>query len=302
MKPTDVPREARAEARCEWPAHASIGAVRWPQPLRRALRAWRGGRSAPPPRQPSRVIVLEQLFEQLSLRLPRAVILCCDAQIAQAALACGLELRSGMLAALPGGRAGAARSALSRAAAAKLAHPERPVVAIVDEDSLQARGMGALIAVARAWRRWPDARCVVIVLDPRRGLAGGTVPDPCAGESRQARDRPGGTYAEYARLMGLAGLHVSAPEAIGVALDQAIDGGRPALVELAVDAASLPAIEPRPVPAPRPMAADANASSAGRELADPTIDAPGSAGASPLEWLGTFFTSDGPGPDRSRAR
>src|SRR3954463_15275389 len=63
----------------------------------------------------------------------------------------------------PPGRAGGG-SALPYGIAAKLAAPDRPVVALAGDGAMQMNGLAELITVAARWRDWPDPRFVVCVL------------------------------------------------------------------------------------------------------------------------------------------
>ena len=53
------------------------------------------------------------------------------------------------------------------AIAAKRAHPDRPVVALIGDGAMQMNGVNDLIAIARYWKHWPDPRFIVLVLNNR---------------------------------------------------------------------------------------------------------------------------------------
>jgi len=55
-------------------------------------------------------------------------------------------------------------SALPYGIAAKLAAPERPLVALVGDGAMQMNGIAELITVSRLWKSWTDPRFVVLVL------------------------------------------------------------------------------------------------------------------------------------------
>jgi len=55
-------------------------------------------------------------------------------------------------------------SALPYGVAAKLAAPERPLVALVGDGAMQMNGIAELITVSRLWKSWTDPRFVVLVL------------------------------------------------------------------------------------------------------------------------------------------
>ena len=50
------------------------------------------------------------------------------------------------------------------AIAAKFAHPDRPVIALVGDGAMQMNGNGELVTIAKYWQRWSDPRLIVLVL------------------------------------------------------------------------------------------------------------------------------------------
>src|SRR4051794_6639236 len=58
-------------------------------------------------------------------------------------------------------------SGLPYGIAAKLEHPERPLVALVGDGAMQMNGVAELITVSRLWPAWADPRFVVLVLHNR---------------------------------------------------------------------------------------------------------------------------------------
>ena len=128
-------------------------------------RWWEMRRGAQPCSTPSRS-TRSGSFRELAARLP-------DARIADRRLRLGtnwcarhLRLRRGMRAALSGTLA-TMGPALPYAIAAKFAHPDRPVIAIVGDGAMQMNGINALIDVAQYCARWSDPRLVVLVLNNR---------------------------------------------------------------------------------------------------------------------------------------
>jgi thiamine pyrophosphate-dependent acetolactate synthase large subunit-like protein len=71
-----------------------------------------------------------------------------------------------MMGSLSGGLA-TMGSAIPYAIAAKEAHPQRAVVALVGDGAMQMNGINGLITMARRWREWHDPRLVVMVLNNR---------------------------------------------------------------------------------------------------------------------------------------
>ena len=187
-------------------------------------------------RQPGKPINPQRAFSELSPRLPDDVILAGDSGSVSAWYALHLRLRRGMMASLSGGLA-TMGSAVPYAMAAKMAHPGRPVIALAGDGAMQMNGMNGLITIARHWRDWADPTLVVLVLNNRdlnfvtweqRGMQG----EP---KYAASQEQPDFSYAEYARMLGLDGLRVEDPEALGPAWDQALAAGRPFVLEVLAD-------------------------------------------------------------------
>jgi pyruvate dehydrogenase (quinone) len=87
------------------------------------------------------------VFWELSSRLPDDCILTCDSGSAAAWYALDLKVRAGMMASLSGGLA-TMGSGVPYALAAKLAHPQRPVIAMVGDGAMQMNGINGLITIA----------------------------------------------------------------------------------------------------------------------------------------------------------
>ncbi|MCW3003590.1 MAG: thiamine pyrophosphate-requiring protein [Conexibacter sp.] len=183
------------------------------------------------------------VFHELSARLPDGCMLTADSGSATDWWARHLRLRRGMDAALSGTLATMC-PALPYALAAKLAHPDRPVVASIGDGAMQMLGINALIDIAHYSDRWTDQRLVVCVLNNRdlnqvtweqRVLAG----DP---KLKASQVLPDFDYAGYARLLGLHGVRIDRPEDVGAAWDGALAAGRPAVLEFVTD----PEVPPLP--------------------------------------------------------
>jgi pyruvate dehydrogenase (quinone) len=187
-------------------------------------------------RQPGKPVNPQRAFSELSPRLPSDVILTGDSGSVSAWYALHLRLLRGMMASLSGGLA-TMGSAVPYAMAAKMAHPGRPVIALAGDGAMQMNGMNGLITIARHWRDWANPTLVVLVLNNRdlnfvtweqRGMQG----EPKYEASQQLPDF---SYAEYARMLGLEGVRVDDPDALGAAWDQALAAGRPFVLEVLAD-------------------------------------------------------------------
>lgn len=175
-------------------------------------------------------------FWELSPRLPDRCILTCDSGSAANWYARDLRIRRGMMASLSGGLA-TMGPAVPYAIAAKFAHPDRHVIAMLGDGAMQMNGLNGLISVATYWRRWASPRLTIMVLNngdlnqvtwEQRAMAG----DPKFEASQVVPDFP---YAEYARLLGLNGIRVTEPEAVAGAWDTALASDVPTVVEMVTD-------------------------------------------------------------------
>jgi pyruvate dehydrogenase (quinone) len=187
-------------------------------------------------RQPGKPINPQRAFSELSPRLPDDVILTGDSGSVSAWYALHLRLRRGMMGSLSGGLA-TMGSAVPYALAAKMAHPGRPVIALAGDGAMQMNGMNGLITIARHWQRWDTPTLVVLVLNNRdlnfvtweqRGMQG----EPKYEASQQLPDF---SYAQFAQMLGLEGVRVKDPEALGPAWEQALAAGRPFVLEVLAD-------------------------------------------------------------------
>jgi pyruvate dehydrogenase (quinone) len=185
----------------------------------------------------------QRVFWELSPRLPDNCILTCDSGSATNWYARDIRLRRGMSASLSGGLASMG-SALPYAIAAKCALPERHVIALAGDGAMQMNGINGLITVARYWRRWGNARLVIMVLNngdlnevtwEQRAMSG----DPRYAPSQALPPFP---YAAYARLIGLAGIRVERAQDVGAAWDEAFAAERPCVLDMVTD----PKVPPLP--------------------------------------------------------
>jgi pyruvate dehydrogenase (quinone) len=133
------------------------------------------------------------------------------------------------------------RSAEEQAApyaiAAKFAHPGRPVIALAGDGAVQTNGMAELLTIAKYWREWADPRLVVMVLN-NRDLAYVTWEERIQSgdpkwETSQAL--PDVAYAEFAKLIGLGGRRVEAPDQVGPAWQEALSADRPFVLDMVTD-------------------------------------------------------------------
>ncbi|HET8649004.1 MAG TPA: thiamine pyrophosphate-requiring protein, partial [Gemmatimonadales bacterium] len=178
----------------------------------------------------------QRVFWELSPRLPDNVILAGDSGSSTDWYARDIRIRRGMMASLSGNLA-TMGPGVPYAIAAKFAHPDRPVVAMVGDGAMQMNGVNGLITIEKYWERWADPRLVILVLYnhdlnqvtwEQRVLTG----DPRFVGSQQLPDFP---FARYAELLGFKGIVMNTPDDIAFGWDEAMAADRPVVVEAHTD-------------------------------------------------------------------
>ncbi|MBP0443721.1 thiamine pyrophosphate-requiring protein [Roseomonas sp. SSH11] len=199
-------------------------------------------------------------FQELSPRLPERVILTSDSGSCSNWFARNLQMRRGMMASLSGGLASMG-AAVPYAFAAKMAHPDRPVIAMVGDGAMQMNNMAELITVAKYCQGWSNPTWICIVLNnqdltevtwEQRVMAG----IPKFEDTQRIPDFP---YHRFAELAGLRGIFVDDPARLPEALDQALASDRPVVLEIRTD----PNVPPLPPHATAKQAASFAASLVG---------------------------------------
>jgi pyruvate dehydrogenase (quinone) len=180
---------------------------------------------------------------ELSPRLPDRVILTSDSGSCANWYARDLRMRRDMSASLSGGLASMG-AAVPYAIAAKFAHPNRPVIALVGDGAMQMNNMAELITVAKYWKTWVDPRWIVCVFNnedlnqvtwEQRVMEG----DP---KFEASQNIPNVPYHRFAELIGLRGIYCDDPERVGAAWDEALASDRPVVLEMKTD----PEVPPLP--------------------------------------------------------
>jgi pyruvate dehydrogenase (quinone) len=183
------------------------------------------------------------LFSELSPRLPDRAILLADSGSATNWWARNLRIRDGMDAALSGTLATMC-PAVPYALGAKLAYPDRPVIACIGDGAMQMLGLNGLVDLVSYADRWPAGGLVVLVLDngdlnqvtwEQRVLAGDA-------KLEASQTLPPFDYAAFATQIGMEAIRVDAPEQVGPAWERALAASRPALIDAIVD----PEVPPLP--------------------------------------------------------
>jgi pyruvate dehydrogenase (quinone) len=178
----------------------------------------------------------QRVFWELSPRLPDNSILSSDSGSSANWFARDLKIRAGMKASLSGNLA-TMGPGVPYAIAAKFAFPDRVSIALVGDGAMQMNGNNGLITISKYWREWSDPRLIILVLHnndlnqvtwEQRVLEG----DPRFECTQQLPDFP---YASYADSLGLKGILVETPDAIGRAWDEALAADRPVVIDAITD-------------------------------------------------------------------
>jgi pyruvate dehydrogenase (quinone) len=178
----------------------------------------------------------QRVVWELSPRVPERAIITSDSGSCANWYARDLKIRRGMMCSLSGGLASMG-AAVPYAIAAKFAHPDRPVIAVVGDGAMQMNNMAELITVAKYWKDWSNPTWVCCVFNnqdlnqvtwEQRVQEG----DPKFEASQSLPDVP---YHRFAELIGLKGIYVDDPEKLGAAWDEALSAGRPVVLEVKTD-------------------------------------------------------------------
>jgi pyruvate dehydrogenase (quinone) len=184
------------------------------------------------------------LFWELNTRLPDNAILSADSGSAANWYARDLKIRGGVRGSLSGTLA-TMGPGVPYAIGAKFGHPDRPAIAFVGDGAMQMNGLAELLTIKRYYSQWSDPRLIVAVLHNNdlnqvtwelRAMSG-------APKFEESQNLPEMSYAAFARSLGLDGIEVEKPEAIGSAWDRALAADRPVVLDVRCDP-DIPPIPP----------------------------------------------------------
>ncbi len=192
---------------------------------------------------PAKPVNPQRVFTELSPRIPDRAILTSDSGSCANWFARDLYIRRDMMASLSGGLASMG-AGVPYAIAAKFAHPDRPVIASVGDGAMQMNNMAELITVSKYWQRWSNPCFIVCVLNnedlnqvtwEQRVMEGNP-------KFEATQTIPNVPYHRFAQMIGLTGIYVDDPEALGAAWDKALASPQPVVLEVKTD----PEVPPLP--------------------------------------------------------
>ncbi|WP_028182747.1 thiamine pyrophosphate-requiring protein [Salinispora arenicola] len=215
------------------------GPTRWRETLSRKVASWRQSQRELA-EQPADPINPQMIFTHLNERLPDDVLLAVDCGTTTAWYARHIQVRPGMLASMSGTLLSMG-GAMPYGIAAKFAHPDRPLVALIGDGAMQMNGVNELITVAKYWRGWTDPRFVVLVLNNRdlafvsweQRSSEGT---PMFPDSQQLPDI---AYHRWAEVLGLRGELVDSPDQVPDVWERALSADCPTVINALVDPAEM---------------------------------------------------------------
>ncbi len=178
----------------------------------------------------------QRIFWEVSKRLPENCILTGDSGSVANWYGRDIKMRRGMKGSLSGSLASLG-SATPYAIAAKMAFPERVVIAFIGDGAMQMNGLNEMITISKYWRDWSNPRLIVMVLN-NQDLNQVTWEERVqlgAGKTESTQAIPDFAYHTYAELLGLKGIVVRDPEQIGAAWDEALAADRPVILNIYAD-------------------------------------------------------------------
>ena len=178
----------------------------------------------------------QRVFWELSPRLPDNAIITANSGSVANWYARDLKMRRGMKASLSGGLASLG-AGTPYAVAAKMAFPDRTVIACMGDGAMQMNGLNVMITVSKYWKQWSNPHLIVLVLN-NRDLNQVTWEERVQlgeGKTESTQSIPDFPYHKYAELIGLKGIFVDHPDEVGAAWDEALSADRPVILEAFTD-------------------------------------------------------------------
>jgi pyruvate dehydrogenase (quinone) len=183
----------------------------------------------------------QRVIWEMSPLLPANAIVTSDSGSCANWFARDYRVQQGQSASLSGGLASMG-AAVPYAIGAKFAHPDRPVIALVGDGSMQMNNMAELITVQKYWKRWADPRWIVCVFNnqdlnevtwEQRVMEGNPKFDA-------SQDIPDFAYARFGEMLGFKGIFVDSPDRLAFAWQEALASDRPVVLEVKTDPEVVP--------------------------------------------------------------
>ncbi len=207
-----------------WRADIAKGVSKWWQTLEdRAM-------IAAEPINPQRV------FWECSKRLPENCIMTVDSGSVANWYGRDIKMRRGMMGSVSGSLASLG-AATPYAIGAKMAFPERVVIAFIGDGAMQMNGLNEMITISKYWKQWSNPTLIVMVLN-NQDLNQVTWEERVQlgdGKTESTQSIPDFAYHTYAELLGLKGIVVRDPEQLGAAWDEAFAADRPVIMNVYAD-------------------------------------------------------------------
>ncbi len=178
----------------------------------------------------------QRIFWELNKRLPENCIMTGDSGSVANWYGRDIKMRRGMMGSLSGSLASLG-AATPYAMAAKMAFPDRVVIAFIGDGAMQMNGLNVMITISKYWKQWSNPRLVVMVLN-NQDLNQVTWEERVQlgeGKTESTQSIPDFAYHAYAELLGLKGIVVRDPEKIGAAWDEAFAADRPVIMNVYAD-------------------------------------------------------------------
>jgi pyruvate dehydrogenase (quinone) len=178
----------------------------------------------------------QRVFWELSKRLPENCIMTGDSGSVANWYGRDIKMRRGMMGSLSGSLASLG-AATPYAMAAKMAFPERTVIAFIGDGAMQMNGLNVMITISKYWREWSNPHLIVMVLN-NQDLNQVTWEERVqlgVGKTESTQSIPDMAYHSYAELLGLRGIVCRDPDRVGAAWDEALAADRPVILNIYTD-------------------------------------------------------------------
>ena len=192
---------------------------------------------------PANPVNPQRVVWEMSPQLPDNAIVTSDSGSCANWFARDYRVKQGQRATLSGGLA-CMGAAVPYAIAAKFAHPDKPVVALVGDGAMQMNNMAELITIQKYWQQWSDPRLVVCVFNNQDLNQVTWEQRVMEGNARfeATQQLPDVRYAQFAESLGLQGIFVDNPDELEDAWRRALSADRPVVLEVKTD----PEVAPLP--------------------------------------------------------